>query len=194
MKKLLVVMGLLAVQLSISAQTKWNVDPVHSSVKFSVTHLVISEVEGTFKVYAGSISSTNTDFTDATIDFSVDVNSVNTDNDYRDKHLKSDDFFNAEKFPKITFKSISFKKVSGNNYALIGDITIRDITKRVTFDVVYNGQVKDPYGNIKAGFKASTVINRLDFNLKWNNLTEAGGAVVGKDVSLKLNLEFAQGK
>ncbi len=194
MKKILVAFVLLAVHSAVSAQTKWNVDPVHSSVKFSVTHLVISEVEGTFKVYAGSISSASPDFADAAIDFSVDVSSVNTDNDYRDKHLKSDDFFNAEKFPKITFKSVSFKKVSGNNYALTGDITIRDITKRVTFDVVYNGQVKDPYGNIKAGFKASTVINRLDYNLKWNNLTEAGGAVVGKDVTLKLNLEFAQAK
>ena len=134
------------------------------------------------------------DFTDATINFSVDVNSINTDNEMRDKHLKSDDFFNAEKFPAMTFKGTSFKKVSGNKYVLQGDLTIRDVTKKVTFDVTYGGTIKDPWGNTKAGFKARAKINRFDYNLKWNTVTEAGGAVVSKDVDVVVNLELNQEK
>lgn len=194
MKKAFLALAAFAITTAASAQTNWKSDNSHSNVKFTVTHLVVSEVEGNFKVYNGSISAAKPDFTDAVINFSVDVNSVNTDNENRDKHLKSDDFFNAEKFPQMTFKSVSFKKVSGNKYALEGDLTIRDITKRVKFDVTYGGTVKDPWGNIKAGFKAKGTINRFDYNLKWNTITEAGGAVVGKDVEVVLNLEFAQQK
>ncbi|HOK51688.1 MAG TPA: YceI family protein, partial [Bacteroidales bacterium] len=181
--------GLFA-QGGLQAQSKWQVDTAHSTVKFSVQHLVISEVEGSFRTFDGSIVSKNDDFTDAVIDFSVDVNSINTDNEMRDNHLKGDDFFNAAKFPKMTFKSKSFKKVSGNKYELVGDLTIRDVTKTVKFDVTYGGTAKDPYGNIKAGFKASAVINRFDYGLKWNALTEAGGAVVGNEVNVSLKLEF----
>jgi polyisoprenoid-binding protein YceI len=186
----------LAALLSVAgfSQTKWNIDPAHSSVKFTVSHLVISEVEGNFKKFNGSITSAKPDFNDAAIDFTVDINSINTDNESRDKHLKSDDFFNAEKYPNMTFKSASFKKLSGNKYELKGNLTIRDITKPVTFEVSYGGTVKDPWGNTKAGFKATGKINRFDYNLKWNSLTEAGGAVVGKEVTIDLKLEFAQSK
>ena len=177
---------------SLSAQTQWTVDKAHSSVKFTVSHLVISEVEGSFKAFNGSFQSANTEFMDAQINFTVDVASINTDNTMRDNHLKSDDFFNAEKYPQMTFKGASFAKKSGNKYALTGDLTIRDVTKRVTFDVVYGGTAKDGYGNTKAGFKASTTINRFDYGLKWNGLTEAGGVTVGKDVTIVLNLQFAQ--
>ena len=194
MKKIILIAAILAVQISLLAQTKWNVDAVHSNVKFTVTHLVISEVEGAFKVFSGTINSSTPDFNGASIEFTVDVNSINTDNEMRDKHLKSDDFFNAEKFPKMTFKSTSFKKVSGNKYLLIGTLTIRDITKPVRVDVTYGGTAKDGYGNTKAGFKATTKINRFNYNLKWNTLTEAGGAVVGSDVNIVVNLEFAQAK
>lgn len=173
-----------------SAQSTWKTDNSHSNVKFTVTHLVVSEVDGTFRVYDGTIQSAKPDFTDATINFSVDVSSINTDNEMRDKHLKSDDFFNAEKFPKMTFKGTSMKKVGANQYTLEGDLTIRDITKKVKFDVTYGGTVNDPWGNTKAGFKAKGSINRFDYNLKWNTITEAGGAVVGKDVTISLNLQF----
>jgi len=176
--------------LSINAQTKWNIDKAHSKVMFSVTHLVISEVTGEFKDFTGSIESSKDDFTDAKIDFTVLVNSVNTDSEQRDKHLKSDDFFNAEKYPQITFKGKSLKKVKGNNYKLTGDFTIRDVTKQVTLDVVYNGSVKDPWGNTKAGFKIIGNIDRFDYNLKWNSLIETGGAVVGKTVTMTINLEL----
>lgn|SRR5574343_48396 len=194
MKKAFLALAAVVITVAASAQSTWKTDNSHSNVKFTVTHLVVSEVEGNFKVYNGTISAAKPDFTDAVINFSVDVNSINTDNENRDKHLKSDDFFNGEKFPQMTFKSVSFKKVSGNKYVLEGDLTIRDITKRVKFDVSYGGTVKDPWGNIKAGFKAKGTINRFDYNLKWNTLTEAGGAVVGKDVEVVLNLEFAQQK
>lgn len=172
------------------SQGKWSVDNTHSNVKFTVTHLLISEVEGYFKSFTGTLQSLKPDFTDAKIDFSVDIASINTDNDMRDKHLKSDDFFNAEKFPKMTFKSLLFKKISDKKYELTGDLTIRDVTKRVKFDVTYGGTVKDGYGNTKAGFKATATINRFDYNLKWNSVTEAGGVVVGPEVEILLNLEF----
>jgi polyisoprenoid-binding protein YceI len=194
MKKLFLVALVLFANVALFAQTKWNVDVVHSSVKFTVEHLVISEVEGSFKTFNGSMISTKPDFTGSTIDFTVDVNSISTDNEMRDKHLKSDDFFNAEKFPKMTFKSTSFKKISGNKYALTGNLTLRDVTKSVTFDVTYGGTAKDGYGNTKAGFKASTIINRFDYGLKWSALTEAGGMTVGNDVTIDLRLEFGQAK
>ena len=182
----------MTIAANVDAGTIWTVDNVHSNVKFSVTHLVISEVEGSFKVYDGTIESDKQDFTDASIEFTVDVNSINTENEGRDKHLKSDDFFNAERYPKARFKSTSFKKIDDRNYTLEGNLTIRDVTKPVIFAVIYGGTLKDPYGNTKAGFKATTVINRFDYGLKWNALTEAGGAMVGKDVTLTLNLELVQ--
>ena len=193
MKTLLIAAAIL-LQTSLFAQKTWTVDNIHSSVKFDVEHLVISEVEGSFKDFTGTIISAKPDFTDAKINFSVDVNSISTDNEMRDKHLKSDDFFNAEKFPKMTFQSVQMKKLSGNKYELIGNLTLRDVTRSVKFDVNYGGTAKDGYGNTKAGFKASTTINRFDYGLKWNKLTEAGGASVGNMVNITMRLEFAEGK
>ncbi|RYE16770.1 MAG: YceI family protein, partial [Sphingobacteriaceae bacterium] len=153
-----------------------------------------SEVEGNFKKFNGTLTNTKPDFTDAAVDFTIDINSVDTDSEMRDKHLKGDDFFNAEKYPNMVFKSTSMKKLAGNKYALMGNLTIRNVTKPVKFDVTYGGTAKDGYGNTKAGFKASTVINRFDYGLKWNTATEAGGATVGKDVTIDMKLEFAQAK
>lgn len=174
--------------------SNWAVDASHSSVKFSVTHLTVSETEGLFKKFNGSIVSKSADFQGATINFTVDVNSINTDDEARDKHLKSDDFFNAEKYPNMSFAGTSFKKVKGNSYILEGNLTIRDVTKKVKFNVNYGGTVKDPWGNIKAGFKAKSRISRKAYGLKWGALTEMGGAVVGDDVDITLSLEFAQKK
>ncbi|MFN5629251.1 MAG: YceI family protein [Bacteroidota bacterium] len=195
MKKLIILSSMFAVTMFATAQsTSWNVDNSHSNVKFTVTHLVVSEVDGSFRTYSGNIESTKADFDGAVINFTVDVNSVNTDNEMRDKHLKADDFFNAEKYPQMSFKSSSFKKASDKKYVLEGDLTIKDVTKRVKFDVYYGGTVKDPYGNTKAGFKATSKISRKEFKLTWNPMTEAGGAVVADEVEIKLNLEFAQKK
>lgn len=194
MKKILIVFSALLINAAVIAQTKWTLDPVHSNVRFTVPHLVISEVEGSFKKFDGSVANAKTDFAGAAVNFSVDVASIDTDNEKRDGHLKSDDFFNAEKYPQMKFQSTSFKKVSGNKYELLGNLTIRDVTKPVKFAVVYGGTAKDGYGNTKAGFKATTTINRFDYGLKWNALTEAGGATVGQDVTIDLKLQFAQAK
>lgn len=192
-RKAVIALSILMITSNSFAQTsqKWVIDKVHSTVKFSVSHLVISEVEGSFKAYDGSISNSKADFSDAKIDFTVDVASINTDNTMRDEHLKSDDFFNAKDFPKMTFKSTSIKKLAGNKLEITGDLTIRNTTKKVSFSATYGGTVKDAYGNTKSGFKATTSINRFDYGLKWNALTEAGGATVGKEISIVLNLEFA---
>lgn len=197
MKKIIVlsIMTLTLASFNAMAQaTKWSVDAMHSSVKFSVSHLAVSEVEGTFKIFNGDVASNSPDFNNASINFTVDVNSINTDNDMRDKHLKSDDFFNAEKYSKMTFTSTSFKKVKGNMYALEGNLTIRDVTKKVKFTTIYGGTAKDPYGNIKSGFKATGRISRKAYNLLWNKLTEAGGAVVGDEVTMNINVELTQQK
>lgn len=172
----------------------WDVDKAHTSLKFTVQHLVISEVEGVFKMFDGSVESKGADFNNATVNFTADVASINTGDEKRDGHLKSDDFFNAEKYPRMTFNSTSFKKIKGNMYVLEGNLTIRDVTKKVKFAVIYNGTVKDPWGNIKAGFKATTKINRKEYGLKWNAMTEAGGAVVGDEVAITVNAEFTQKK
>jgi len=194
MKKLFLALGLaLFTGFASMAQSTWSVDNAHTKIEFSVSHLVISETVGFFKTFGGTVSTTSDDFNGANIQFTVDVASINTDNEMRDNHLKSDDFFNAEKFPKMTFKSTSFKKVEGKKYKLTGQLTIRDITKTLEFDVVYNGTVKDPYGNTKAGFKLVGSINRFDYGLKWNTMAEAG-AVVGDMVEIKINIELAKDK
>jgi polyisoprenoid-binding protein YceI len=194
MKKQLFSLVILAFMVSgLAAQTTWNVDKVHSNVKFNVSHMVVSEVEGSFRGFEGSLVASKADLSDASIKFSVDVNSVNTDNERRDGHLKSDDFFNAEKFPKMTFVSKSFKPLGGNKYKLTGDLTIRDVTKTVEFDVTYGGQINTGRG-IKAGFKARVTIDRLQYGLKYAPALEAGGLAVGKDVEIIVNLEMDQAK
>lgn len=175
--------------LSTSAQTKWTVDKGHSNVKFAVTHMVVSEMEGTFKVFDGTLEHNKPDFSDAKVNFSIDVASVNTDNERRDGHLKSDDFFNAEKFPKMTFASTSVKVLGNNKYEMAGNLTIRDITKPVVFQVSHGGVLTTSRG-AKAGFKATTTINRFDYNLKWDRATETGGLVVSKDVVITVNVEM----
>ena len=195
MKKIFSILLLYSLSLGATAQNIiWNVDPTHTGIKFSVTHLMVSELEGNFKTYSGKVESPSTDFNNGTVEFTIDVNSINTESDDRDKHLMGDEFFNSAKYPKITFKSTSFKKIDGNKYELIGDLTIRNITKKVNFDVKNNGLMKDPWGNNKAGFKANTKINRKDYDLKWSMLTEAGGMVVSDEVDITVNIELTQAK
>lgn len=177
-----------------NAQAVWDIDASHSSIRFSVPHMMVSETEGVFKKFTGKITAKDVNFTNAQVDFSVDVNSINTDSESRDGHLKSDDFFSAAKFPAMTFKSTSFKKVKGNKYQVEGNLTIRNVTKKVKVDVVYGGTVKDPYGNTKAGFKAQFVIDRQLYGLSFNKTLETGGALVGNNVTVDLKFEFALAK
>lgn len=175
------------------AQTTWSFDKSHTTIGFEVTHLVITTVDGKFRSYEGTVTTKGDSFEDAKVDFTADIASIDTENEKRDEHLKSDDFFNAEKYPKLVFKGTSMKKTGKDTYKLTGDLTIRDKTKRVTLDVKHNGTVKDPWGNTKAGFRITGSINRFDYDLKWNTLTEAGGAVVGKEVDFDINIQLKKG-
>ncbi len=187
-----------SISLSAKAQTNWNVDASHSKLGFAVTHMMVSETEGKFKIYEGKVSSVNpdADFTGSTIIFSVDAASINTDDEKRDGHLKSPDFFDVAKFPKITFKSTGMKagKIK-NTYILIGDLTMHGVTKQVTLNAIGASKiVKDPYGMERYAFKVTGVINRKDYGLAWNAALEAGGVAVSEDVRLDINVEITKAK
>ncbi|MFM2135182.1 MAG: hypothetical protein RL021_582 [Bacteroidota bacterium] len=185
MKKLLIA-ALSLFTLHAGAQS-WKIDPTHSSVKFKTRYLLISEVEGTFKKFDGTFTATKPDFSDLSAEMTVDVSSVNTDNEMRDNHLKSDDFFNAEKFPKMTFKSTGIRALGKGRFILSGELTIRDVMKKVEVPLTYGGTVKDPWGNTRAGFKATGSVNRKEFKLTWDKKTEAGEAVVADDVEFTID-------
>jgi polyisoprenoid-binding protein YceI len=174
----------------ITAQSDWKLDKVHSNISFSVKHMVISTVTGAFKDYDIVFKAKKEDFSDASVEAIVKVASISTENEKRDTHLKSDDFFNAEKYPEIKFKSKSFEKMGEGKYKIMGDLTIRDVTKQVAFDAVYNGSVKAPWGSTIYSWTATLTLDRFDYNLKWNQAIETGGLIVGKDVTVTLNLEL----
>ncbi len=191
MKKLSIVIALLSVAL-VQAQTTWKIDPSHSSIRFAVDHMVISEVEGIFSKYEGSVIATKDDFSNAKINFTVDVNSVNTDNAKRDEHLRSADFFETEKFPKMTFVSSSVTKTGTGKYNLKGKLTLHGVTKDIALMMTYGGTTKDPWGNTKAGLKVTGVINRTDFGLKYNSVLEAGSLMIGEEVTITAKVELAK--
>jgi polyisoprenoid-binding protein YceI len=174
------------------ATTKWGIDPTHTEVQFKVKHLVIATVTGFFKKFSGSIESATDDFDGATASFSLDVNSIDTNQADRDAHLKSPDFFAADQYPTVDFKG-TIKKVSGNDYKLTGDLTMRGTTKAVELSAEFGGIMVDPWGNTKAGFEINGKVNRKDFGLNWSAVTEAGGVVVSDEVKLHLNVELAKG-
>lgn len=171
-------------------KTIWKIDPTHSEVQFKVKHLVISTVTGTFKNFEGALETEGDDFDGAEASFSLDVNSIDTNVADRDAHLKSDDFFNAEKYPTINFAGKLTKQ--GEDYKLVGPLTIRDITKEVEIDVDFGGTMVDGYGQNKAGFELSGVVNRKEYGLKWDMVTESGGVVVGDKVKLLMNIQLVQ--
>ena len=177
--------------ISLNAQTAtWNFDKAHSSIGFAVSHMVISETEGKFKAYEGTVTSENDDFTNAKINFTIDVSSIDTENAKRDGHLKSADFFDVEKYPSITFASKSLTKVKGNKYKMTGDFTMMGVTKEIELDVKYNGTIKDPWGNTRAGFKITGSIERALWNLKYNSVMDNGGLMIGEDIDLTCNVEL----
>ncbi|MBF8296865.1 MAG: YceI family protein [Bacteroidetes bacterium] len=190
--KLLLLMTLLISMSALAQKTAWKLDRSHSSVEFSIRHFVISEVTGRFKDFDISVNASKPDFTDAEIEATIKVTSINSDNEKRDGHLRTDDFFNAEKFPEIKFKSASFEKVGENKYKITGDLTIRDVTKKVTFDAIYNGSIKSPWGALVTSWKATIAVNRFDYGLKWNKTIEAGGLIAGDAVTITLNLELTK--
>jgi polyisoprenoid-binding protein YceI len=175
-----------------TATTKWVIDPLHSEVMFKVKHLVISTVTGSFSKFEGMAITAEDSFENADINFAIDVNSIYTGQEQRDVHLKNGDFFEAETFPKITFQSTSFIKTSSENYLLKGDLTLKGVTKEITLTAEYGGIEKDHYGNTKAGFEVSGIINRKEFGLSYNALTETGGLALGENVKLSANIQLAK--
>jgi len=172
----------------------WKMDPNHSEVKFKVKHLVISTVSGSFDKFTASAEADKDDFSDAKVSFEAEVSSISTKNDHRDGHLKSADFFDAANYPKITFKSKTLKPKSDDQYELTGDLTIRDVTKEVKLAATYNGTVKGFGGSFDvAAFEITGKVNRQDFGLKWNGLTETGGVVVSDEVKFEVFAEFVKG-
>lgn len=168
--------------------TKWVIDPAHSEITFKVKHLMISNVKGEFKTFQANIDGE--DFTTSTISANIDTTSIATNNNDRDTHLKSPDFFEVEKYPEITFVSTSIKKVDDDEFKLVGDLTIKGTTKEITLDVEFGGFMKDPYGNEKAGFSINGKLNRKDFGLNWNAALEAGGVMVGNEIKINAEVQF----
>ncbi len=172
------------------AQAVWKSDLSHSRVNFAVSHMVVAEVTGSFTEFEVTMRASNDDFSDAEIEATIKTASVNTDNERRDGHLRSDDFFNAEAFPAITFKSTSIEKSGKNSFNITGDLTIRDITMPVVLATSFKGTIRDARGNTKAGFKATTVVNRFEFGTKWNSALDSGGLIAGENVDVTLLMEM----
>jgi polyisoprenoid-binding protein YceI len=174
--------------------TKWAIDPMHSEVQFKVKHLVISTVTGFFRNFEGAMETENNDFEDAKISFTLNTDSIDTNQGQRDEHLRSAEFFDSAQYPQMTFKSTSFKKTGDDEYELVGDLTIKDITKQVKLQAEYGGSADDFYGNTKAGFEVIGKISRKEFGLTWGGITEAGAVVAGDEIKLIINVQFAKQK
>jgi polyisoprenoid-binding protein YceI len=184
----------LAASTGFTQTTTWTADKAHSRVMFTVTHMVVSEVTGRFTDFDVILRQPKDDFSDAKVTASIKTASINTDNQTRDNHLRSDDFFNAEKYPEIKFVSTAWEKTGPDTYRIKGDLTMRDVTKPVVLNAKFNGSITDGRGDTKAGFKASTVINRMDYGVKWSRAIEAGGLVVSENVDILLLLELQKQK
>jgi polyisoprenoid-binding protein YceI len=192
-KQFMILLALFAISFSGLAQTTvWKIDPSHSRVGFSVTHMVVAEVLGNFKEFSGTITQNGKDYSQSTVDVLIKSTSISTDNERRDNHLRSADFFDVQKFPEITFKSTSFEKTGENTYSVKGNLTMHGITKEVVLDAKYIGQVSNGHGGFVTAFKAATKINRYDFDLKWNRTLEAGGFLVSENVDITIMLELNQ--
>jgi polyisoprenoid-binding protein YceI len=175
-----------------AALTKWVIDPTHSEIQFKVKHLMITTVTGYFQKFDLEVETQGDDFTTAScIEFTADIDSINTNNQQRDTHLKSEDFFHAEEHEHLIFTGKTFEK-TGSNYNLHGDLTIRDITKPITLDVEFGGIVVDPYGQTKAGFTVTGKISRKEFNLTWNAVTEAGQIVVSDEIKMHCEIQLVK--
>lgn len=173
------------------ANLKWSLDPTHSEIHFKVKHLMITNVTGSFTDFTATAESDDESFSNATIHFAAKINSISTSNDQRDDHLKSADFFDAENFPELKFASTSFTK-NGDDFELVGDLTIKNTSKNIKLNVEFGGVAKDPWGNTKAGFTINTKINRSDFGLTWNAAMETGGVLVSEEVKISGEIQLVK--
>jgi len=170
----------------------WQLDKAHSSINFSVRHMMISTVRGRFEEFDGTFEVNESNPAQSKIDVEIQTASINTKEAQRDAHLRSPEFFDVEKYPAITFKSKRVQQVDRQHVRLIGDLTIKNVTKEVTLDVEYLGQAKSPWGTTNAGFTAQTKINRKDWGLTWNVALETGGVLVGEEITITIELELVK--
>jgi polyisoprenoid-binding protein YceI len=168
--------------------TTWNIDTSHSGINFSIRHMVVSKVRGRFTKYSGTLTLAD-ELTSAVVEATIDATSIDTGTAQRDAHLRSADFFDVERFPALEFRSKRVEKVDDANYRLVGDLTIRDVSREVSLDVEYGGRAKDPWGNDRVGFLAKGSLDRKDFGLGWNQVLEAGGVLVGDRVEIELEIQ-----
>jgi len=192
MRKSFLTIAFLVAGLAAAGAQDWKVDATHSRVMFTVTHMLISEVTGRFTAFDVLLKQGKEDFAGSSVEATIKTASVTTDNDTRDKHLRSDDFFNAEKYPAITFTSTSFEKTGDDTYRIKGNLMIRDVTKEVTLDGKMLGTVTDPRGNTRVGFRATATINRFDYGVKWDRTLDRGGLVVSNDVTITITTELVK--
>lgn len=171
---------------------KWSIDRAHSEIGFKVKHMMFTNVHGRLEEFTGTAESQGDDFDHARFSFNAMAASLSTGSEDRDNHLRGEDFFNVEEFPEISFLSTSMMKVDNNNYVMVGDLTMRGVTKPVTLSVEFNGIMNDPWGNTKSGFSASAKLNRTDWGLTWNSVLETGGVLVSEEVVLSIDVQFVK--
>lgn len=172
--------------------TKWILDPTHSEVQFKVKHLMISTVTGQFNKFEATAETEDEDFTTATARFTADINSISTNNEQRDAHLKNTDFFDAENHPQLIFESTKIEKTGDEEYKINGIITMRGVSKNIVLDAEFGGITKDPWGNTRVGFSLTGKLNRKEFGVSFGMLTETGGIALGEEVKLLLNVQFVK--
>lgn len=170
----------------------WKIDPTHTQIEFSVKHMMISRVRGRFETFDGIFHLDAQNPAASRVEGTIDVTSLNTQDQQRDAHLRSADFFDVEKYPKMSFRSTRLEPVGQGRFKVYGDLTIKDVTRQVIFDVTDEGQVQDPWGNKRRGFSAGSKINRKDFGLTWNVALETGGWLVGDEVTISADVELVQ--
>ncbi len=175
------------------ATTNWALDAAHSELQFKVKHMMISHVTGSFGKFEATVTTEESDFTTAKISFSADVDSINTNNEQRDGHLKSPDFFDTASFPKLTFEGTQMEKINDEDYKLHGNLTMHGATHPVVLNATYGGTSKDPWGMTRCGFGLEGKISRKDFGLVWNAALETGGVALGDEVKIQANVEFVKG-
>ncbi len=177
-----------------AATSTWTVDTAHSIVEFAVKHMMLTTVKGRFRDFQATIQIDEAQPENSSVTATINVGSIDTNVPDRDAHLRSDDFLNAEKFPTITFRSTKVEHVEGDRWRVTGDLTIRDVTRPVVLDTEFEGRITDPWGNDRAAFSAETSISRKDFNVRWNQMLETGGVVVGDNVKISLHIEAVRNK
>ena len=172
--------------------TKWILDTTHSEIQFKVKHLMISSVTGQFNKFEGTVETDGEDFTTSKIEFNADISSISTNNEQRDVHLKATDFFDAENHPQLQFKSKKLEKIADEAYKLDGTLTMRGISKNVTFHVQFGGKTQDPWGNTRVGFELTGKLNRKDFGINFSMVSETGGILLGEEVKIFANVQFVK--